>query len=386
MSTTTVVQTRHKSQPTQGISKPVAGAEALSPELANLPFTLPSLKDAIPKHCFEISTLHGMYYFVRDWTLVFLSYYYLYPLVNSLAESYYWTLYWPLKIVWYNWVGLLGWCVFVVGHDCGHRTFSTSVFVNDLFGHLTHTFILVPFHGWRISHRKHHQYHNHIDMDHTWKPFGRSDYKDMKLEQYWPRLPYVFRFTYGLLVLFPFYIFMENEFASGNHFNPWSRLFNDDERVGAGISTISMVCWLTYLFYSYPVALLIDAYFVPWVIFLVWLDMVTYLHHTSPLNEYYRSSAWTFLRGGLSTVDRSYGSLVDQLHHNIGTHVVHHLFFTKIPHYHLLDATAAIRPILGPYYKEDKRHFLVAFYQNRIACKFVEDNVPVAKYLSDKDL
>jgi omega-3 fatty acid desaturase (delta-15 desaturase) len=54
---------------------------------------------------------------------------------------------------------------------------------------------------------------------------------------------------------------------------------------------------------------------------------------------------WSYLRGGLTCLDRDYG-LLHRVTHDIGTHVVHHLF-PQIPHYHLREATAAIKPILG---------------------------------------
>lgn len=34
---------------------------------------------------------------------------------------------------------------------------------------------------------------------------------------------------------------------------------------------------------------------------------------------------WSYLRGGLTTIDRDYG-IFNKIHHDIGTHVVHHLF------------------------------------------------------------
>lgn len=43
------------------------------------------------------------------------------------------------------------------------------------------------------------------------------------------------------------------------------------------------------------------------------------------------------MRGGLSTIDRDYG-IFNKIHHDIGTHVVHHLF-PQIPHYNLCEAT-----------------------------------------------
>lgn len=34
---------------------------------------------------------------------------------------------------------------------------------------------------------------------------------------------------------------------------------------------------------------------------------------------------WSYLRGGLTTIDRDYG-VFNKIQHDIGTHVVHHLF------------------------------------------------------------
>ena len=49
---------------------------------------------------------------------------------------------------------------------------------------------------------------------------------------------------------------------------------------------------------------------------------------------HYSDDEWDWLRGALATVDRSYGRLLNTLHHHIAdTHVAHHLFST-MPHYH----------------------------------------------------
>ena len=50
---------------------------------------------------------------------------------------------------------------------------------------------------------------------------------------------------------------------------------------------------------------------------------------------------WSYFRGGLSTIDRDYG-IFNKIHHDIGTHVVHHLF-PQMPHYHLTEATEVRR-------------------------------------------
>lgn len=47
--------------------------------------------------------------------------------------------------------------------------------------------------------------------------------------------------------------------------------------------------------------------------FVVWLDVVTYLHHHGPSDPeeevpWYRNEEWSYFRGGLSTIDRDYGA------------------------------------------------------------------------------
>ena len=83
---------------------------------------------------------------------------------------------------------------------------------------------------------------------------------------------------------------------------------------------------------------------VPWIVLSWWLFMVTYLQHHSEDGQVFTDETYTFEKGAFQTVDRSYGSLIDKLsHHMMSGHLVHHLFFTKVPHYRLEEATIALR-------------------------------------------
>lgn len=86
----------------------------------------------------------------------------------------------------------------------------------DIFGHICHAPLLVPFHGWRVSHRKHHENHNHVEHDHSWRPVPKHLY--VKYEG----ISKFLRFSYALLVLYPIYLLADTDFTSGNHFNPYS--------------------------------------------------------------------------------------------------------------------------------------------------------------------
>ena len=76
-----------------------------------------------------------------------------------------------------------------------------------------------------------------------------------------------------------------------------------------------------------------QVYIVPYLIVNMWLVMITLLQHTHPALPHYSDKEWEWLRGALSTVDRSYGPLDVVFHHIADTHVCHHLFST-MPHYH----------------------------------------------------
>jgi omega-3 fatty acid desaturase (delta-15 desaturase) len=237
-----------------------------------------------------------------------------------------------------------------------------------------------------LSFHRHHEHHNDVNNDHSWRPVPRRDYLHFKnATDVVSRISWFIRFTYAHLFIYPVYLLLDAELASGNHFNPWSRLFAKEERRGAAISAIAVATWVSVLVYWFPFTTLLDAYFAPYFFFVFWLDLVTWLQHTHCDLEYYRDEAWTFLKGGLMTMDRSYGRVIDHLHHDIGTHVVHHLFFSKIPHYALKKATKAVKPMLGDRYKYDETPVIEAYFKSFNQCKFVPDGKTV-KYMSEDDL
>jgi omega-3 fatty acid desaturase (delta-15 desaturase) len=100
------------------------------------PFTLKDLKNAIPGDFFHGKLGLSLFYFFFDFLLVSLlgvgiyysiekEYYYFIPILSVLQGSMFWS-------------------IFVIGHDCGHASFSGNSKINYLFGLISHSFILVP--------------------------------------------------------------------------------------------------------------------------------------------------------------------------------------------------------------------------------------------------
>jgi acyl-lipid omega-3 desaturase len=329
----------------------------------DLPFTLQELRAAIPEACFTPSTGRSLAYFFLDMGII-AGLYWLAATINA---------WWFFPIFWLA-QGTMFWALFVVGHDCGHGSFSKHKWLNNLIGHLSHSPILVPYHGWRISHRTHHANTGNIDTDESWYPVSQSEYDAMDWSVKLVRFQ-------ALLLAYPIYLFMRSQNRQGSHFLPSSPLFRPSEKNDIITSTICwglMIAFLGVLTAQFGWLFLVQYYLMPYIIFVMWLDLVTYLHHTEPDIPWYRNDSWYFLKGALSTIDRDYG-FINPIHHNIGTHVAHHIFL-NMPHYHLKTATEAIKPILGDYYRVSRESIWTSFWRSYRSCHFVPNSGQTVYY------
>ncbi|KAG2555498.1 fatty acid desaturase DES3-like [Panicum virgatum] len=345
------------------------------------PFRIGDVRAAVPAHCWRKSPLRSLSYVARDVAVVAG----LAAAAAALDSWALWPIYWAAQ-------GTMFWALFVLGHDCGHGSFSDSATLNSAVGHLLHSFILVPYHGWRISHRTHHQNHGHIERDESWHPITEKLYRQLE-----PRTKKL-RFTVPFpLLAFPVYLWYRSPGKNGSHFLPSSDLFSPKERADVMLSTTCccvMLASLLAMACAFGPLHLLKLYAVPYLVFVMWLDLVTYLHHHgSPEQQlpWYRGEEWSYLRGGLTTVDRDYG-WINKIHHDIGTHVIHHLF-PQIPHYHLVEATKAARPVLGRYYREPQKsagplplHLFGVLLRSLRVDHFVSDHGDVVYYQTDHTL
>uniref|UniRef100_F6GUQ7 Omega-3 fatty acid desaturase, chloroplastic n=2 Tax=Vitis vinifera TaxID=29760 RepID=F6GUQ7_VITVI len=343
------------------------------------PFRLAEVRAVIPKHCWVKDPWKSMSYVFRDFIVIF---------GLAIAAIYLdrwvvWPLYWAAQ-------GTMFWALFVLGHDCGHGSFSDNPMLNSMVGHLLHSTILVPYNGWRISHRTHHQNQGHVENDESWVPFPEKLYRSLDAKTR------TLRFTLPFpMFAYPLYLWYRSPGKEGSHFNPYSDMFPISERKAVLTST---VCWsimvallLVLSFVAGPVQVL-KLYGVPYWVFIMWLDFVTYLQHHGYEQKlpWYRGKEWSYLRGGLTTVDRDYGWF-NSIQHNTGTHVIHHLF-PQIPHYHLIEATEAAKPVLGKYYREPKKsgpipaHLVKTLIKSMKEDHYVSDTGDILYYQTDPEL
>mmetsp|Transcript_23260 Transcript_23260/g.40019 ORF Transcript_23260/g.40019 Transcript_23260/m.40019 type:complete len:403 (+) Transcript_23260:86-1294(+) len=357
--------------------------------LSKLPFTFMDVKHSIPSKLFEPSLPLSIYYCVRDFffaaALLFAVNYADQFLVGSPFAWMRWIL-WPVYSLAQ---GTIMWALFVVGHDCGHGSFSRSKTINHIFGHITHAPILVPYHSWRISHRHHHANTGNLNTDETWKPASQTEYDGMD------SIAKIFRY-HLIPFVWPLYLLgargkSDKEAGFGfsawfkeSHFNPSMELFKPHERLAVLVSSLSCGAFFALLLYLgsiYGAVPLLLNYWAPWIVFGAWLSLVTYLHHTDDSVPWYINEEWDKLKGGLCTIDRDYGDFINHIHHDIGTHVVHHLFYS-IPHYNLKAATEAIKPVIGKYYRQSEKSIIGGYFDSAKFCRFVPDFGSLRYYTS----
>jgi omega-3 fatty acid desaturase (delta-15 desaturase) len=301
--------------------------------------TVDDVRKVVPPHCFVKDPIKSIRYLVQDFLIIAALY-----LAVPYFEHYFGIL---GLFVWYWLMGFQLCALFVVGHDCGHGSFSDYIWLNDLCGHIAHAPILAPFWPWQKSHRQHHQYTAHIEKDkgHPW--VTQKDYESRTLlERYFAALP-----LSGWFRWMPIYTVIG--LPDGSHFWPWSRLFTTTEdRVKCVVSGFccAFCAYVAFVLCDYSFYNYIKYYWVPLSFQGLMMVVITYLQHQDENVEVYEHDEWNFVRGQTQTIDRRYGFGLDTvMHHITDGHVAHHFFFTKIPHYNLLDATEPIKKLLEPY-------------------------------------
>ena len=138
-------------------------------------FTIKQIRSAIPAHCFERSARRGFAYIGRDVLLLastfYLFHHYVTPIhIHSITiRILLWTIYGFVQ-------GLFATGLWVIAHECGHQSFSTSKTLNDTTGWVLHSALFVPYFSWKISHGKHHKSTGHMERDMVFLPKTREVY------------------------------------------------------------------------------------------------------------------------------------------------------------------------------------------------------------------
>ena len=265
------------------------------------------------------------------------------------AVAGYWALavspWWLLPPLWiFTGTALTGW--FVIGHDCGHRSFSNRNWINNLVGHLLFLPLMYPFHSWRILHNHHHKHTNKLGVDNAWNPFTPDIYEDLPSWLQW--LNQGIRGYFWWVGSIGHWILL--------HFN-WRR-FEGKEKEQVKFSAIFVLVAGAIFF---PTLLLttgiwgfVKFWLFPWLVYHFWMSTFTLVHHTMPEIPFKPAAEWNEAEAQLSgTVHCDYPWWIEFLCHDINVHVPHHIS-TGIPSYNLRKAHQSLRENWGEYLYECK--------------------------------
>jgi len=278
--------------------------------------------------------------------------------------------------------------LWVITHECGHGAFSESRLVNDGVGFLLHSAMLVPYFAWQRTHALHHSNTNHMERGQTHVPkvAGQGSkregiYRNMEKDKFaW------YNAVIHLVLGWPAYLLAGESagpaYAPTGHFWP-------HEPVGAreidtfpgqwkhkvllaDAGVAAALCLLAYWASQAGVMTVFALYGGPYLVVNAWLVTITWLQHTHHDLHHFGQRDFTWVKGAFSTVDRDWGCLLDVLHHRITTtHVAHHVC-ERIPHYHAVRATEALRKAFPELCLRDDTPLLDALLGTARACVLVE--------------
>lgn len=218
--------------------------------------------------------------------------------------------------------------IFIIFHDCGHKSFFKSKKLNNIVGIIAGGFALTPYHKWHYGHLVHHRTVGNLDkrgmgdvMVYTVEEFKNSS----KKKQLFYR---IYRNPVVMMLIVPLFLFIiVNRFPN--------KKLTKRINVYVHLTTLALIVIITFvsLLIGFKTFILIQ---IPVLffssIFGVWLF---YLQHQFKDVVWERTEKWdyrTIAMNGASYL--KYPKILQWFSGNIGFHHIHHLS-SKIPNYNL---------------------------------------------------
>jgi len=238
---------------------------------------------------------------------------------------------------------------FVIGHDCGHRSFFKGTKLNNWVGHIAFLPLIYPFHAWRILHNHHHKHTNKLEEDNAWTPM---------LTETYDATPKALQWGYHQVRGWFWWIGSIGHQLS-RHFN-WAQ-FEGKQREQVRFSALlvlgTMAIAFPIMFATLGAWGVFKFWFMPWVGYHFWMSTFTIVHHTAPDIPFRPTAEWHEAESQLAgTVHCKYPAWVEFLCHDINVHIPHHVS-TGIPSYNLRKAHASLQENWGPYLIEREFNF-----------------------------
>ena len=233
--------------------------------------------------------------------------------------------------------------IFIIQHDCGHRSYFKSQKLNRIVGWACSFFSTIPFKYWARVHDFHHGHCGQLET----RDIGDID--TLTVEEFralsgWGKLKYrVYRMPLVTFVIGPIHYFLINNRIPLVRLKPfrgmiWSQTINNLAIVGVILSLGFLIGWKVFLLVQTPIILF-------FFIIAIWFFYVQHQHeHTYKTWK----EDWEYLMAAIKgSTFYNLPRLVHWLTGYIGYHHIHHLN-SGIPSYNLARC-AKENPVLNQY-------------------------------------
>jgi omega-6 fatty acid desaturase (delta-12 desaturase) len=242
---------------------------------------------------------------------------------------------------------------FLVGHECGHGSFSRFARVNKIVGTLCMAPIFNGFRTWTLTHNHHHQFTQIRGEDVDWSSHLATA---EELKQLTWRKDFAVKLGYTI----PFGIFwwiMWNSVQRGGRVEPMLRptVFARN-REALRYSNLFMMgtTVLVYGAFWYFTGFwgMLKYHHIPVSLASLLGGIMVSVGHANINTLWYDREKWSPMRGQLvSTYDYRFPRWLEYLVLNINIHIPHHVS-VRIPWYHLKPAAKALKKAYPEYYQE----------------------------------
>jgi omega-6 fatty acid desaturase (delta-12 desaturase) len=222
--------------------------------------------------------------------------------------------------------------LFMIQHDCGHRSFFRSHRANDLLGFWLGIVTMTPYRCWRRFHAQHHSSSGNLDRR------GLGDIFTLTTEEY-EALPPARRFAYRvyrhplvLIVIGPPLLFILRQRSTYKVPRDWSV-----ERRSVHLTNLAIVVMLTALCFVLDPLQVLGFHLLMMSLAAIAGVWLFYVQHQFPEAYWKHDGEWEAWRAGMEGA--TYFDLPTPLRWltaNIGVHHIHHLD-ARIPNYRLYE-------------------------------------------------
>ncbi|MDP3491731.1 MAG: fatty acid desaturase [Hyphomonadaceae bacterium] len=222
--------------------------------------------------------------------------------------------------------------MFMIQHDCGHRAFFESPWLNDWVGRAIGVVTMTPHDCWRRTHGIHHATSGNLDR----RELGAV--KTVSVAEYHAMTP-IQRFAYRLyrnpIILFvigPFYVFfLQQRLPHGimkEGWRPWVSAMGTNVVLFAFLGAVIWMGGLNFLLIVWAPSLLLAAMIGVWLFF---------VQHQFEETYWARNENWEMVEAAMrGSSHYDLPPVLRWLTGNIGVHHIHHVS-ARIPFYKLRD-------------------------------------------------